>query len=190
MTKDRSRRDAIRKYLRLLGNPYAKEQLIGTEELEELAPTAPAEEVDLRPATAKERAYARKQENQYTLLSVAIRDLEVVPANSKTTVIKPRQHTAGRASLSKEGFTAGCRRIFRQYIPSVERGRLRNHHRDFIVRNQGRSGPTRHLLLQELSKYDLSVLPGMEAHFNRERDELTDKKLKQIERSVMGKEDK
>jgi hypothetical protein len=104
--------------------------------------------------------------------------------------VQPDQQLAHKVSLSKEGFIAGCRRIFRQYIPSVEKGRLRQHHRDFITRNQGRGGSIRHLLLQELSKYDLSGLPGMEARFNRERNDLTDQKLKQIERSVMGKEAK
>jgi hypothetical protein len=90
--------------------------------------------------------------------------------------------------VPKAVFLAECRRIFRQYIPPVENGRLRAHHRAFIVRNESRSPETRHRLLVQLRRYDLSDVPGMQARFNRERSELTEEKLRQVEQAVNGNE--
>jgi hypothetical protein len=187
VSNDSKRRDAITAYIYLLGNPYAKEQLIGLEE-QQPGLTQQSADADLRPATADERAYARRQQNQYALLSVAISDVKAAPSAAPSSADELKDQLGNKATLSKNDFIAGCRRIFRHYIPSVERGRLRRHHRDFITRNQNRSASTRQLLMQELSKYDLSAVPGVEVRFNREREDLTDQKLKQIEKSVSNKE--
>lgn len=179
MSNDPNDRDAITAYIRMLGNPYARSQIIGAEDGEQQA------ELELRPATEAEHNYVRLLGNQYAMLSIAIRDSTDVPAHSPATAGTSKERPVAKATLAKNDFVTGCRRIFRPYIPSVEKGRLRAHHRDFIIRNQNRSPSARYLLIQELSKYDLTVLPGMETRFNREREDLSDHKLKQIERSVL-----
>jgi hypothetical protein len=88
--------------------------------------------------------------------------------------------------LSKTEFRAGCRAIFGYYIPAIENGRLRAHHREFITRNESSSGEKRFRLYSELKRYDLSSIIGINPHFNRERDALTDAKLREIERIVGG----
>jgi hypothetical protein len=69
-------------------------------------------------------------------------------------------------------------------MPALEKGRLRDHHRDFIVRNESRSPETRHRLLALLAKYDLATHPGLTGQFNRERDVFTEQKLRTIERDA------
>jgi len=86
--------------------------------------------------------------------------------------------------LSETAFDSHCRAIFRAYVPAEEKGRLRPHYRDFIVRNRSRSGRRRYLLVQHLRKYDLSGIPGLSTQFNREEDALTEAKLTEIERQV------
>lgn len=88
--------------------------------------------------------------------------------------------------LSKTEFRLGCRVIFRYYIPALENGRLRARHREFITRNESSSGEKRFRLYSELKRYDLSSITGITPHFNRERDALTDAKLRDIERIVGG----
>lgn len=88
--------------------------------------------------------------------------------------------------LSKTEFRLGCRVIFRYYIPALENGRLRAHHREFITRNESSSGQKRFRLYSELKRYDLSPITGITPRFNRERDALTDAKLRDIERIVGG----
>ena len=191
MSKDSSNRDAITAYIRRLGNPYAKLQLVGVGDDEENTQSAVrTSELDLRQPTAAERQYARLQENQYTLLSVAIPDPKEILSVVGSAVGKPKEPSSPKTILSKSDFNAGCRRIFRHYVPSVEKGRLRRHHRDFITRNLNHDPSTRFILLKELSRYDLSAQSGLEVRFNREREDLTDRKLKQIERSVLAKESK
>jgi hypothetical protein len=96
--------------------------------------------------------------------------------------------TPGKAGkLSKAEFRAACRAIFGHYIPAIEKGRLRTHHREFITRNESSSGETRFRLCSELKRYDLSSITGIHSHFNRERDALTDAKLREIER-IVGRE--
>lgn len=173
--------DVIKKYIQLLGNPYAKEQLdTGASEAEDLA---------LREATEDERSYARKQANQYTLLSVSIADSHAT-AIPKSAGATPRRASSARAGLSKADFVTECRRMLRPYIPAAEKGRLRRHHQDFITRNQNRTPAVRLGLVKELAKYDLSVQAGITAQFNRERDLLTERKLRQIERAVLETENK
>jgi hypothetical protein len=183
VSKDSPSREAMTAYIRALGNPYAKLQIMGEEEQQEL-------ELELRAPTQVESEYARLLENQYALLSIALADPVPTVAPTDSTAKKTQLQLNSEGILSKRDFDIGCRRIFRPYIPSVEKKHLRRHHRDFIVRNVNRSPSERYLLLKELSKYDLSALPGMEARFNREREDLTDEKLKLIERSVSSKDSK
>lgn len=166
---------ALTAYLRLLGNPYAKLQILGEEHDGDLVLRGPSE---------AEREYARRQANQYTLLSVAIAQAGV-PLIAPPSAVA-RQAGTEKTTLSKKDFVAECTRVFRPYIPAIEKGRLRRHHRDFITRNQNRSPAVRYALAHEVRKYDLSSLAGISAQFNRERDPLTDQKLKQIERLVIG----
>jgi hypothetical protein len=175
MSKDPN---AVKAYLRLLGNPYAKLQI------DDGRPDDG--EVALREPTAEERAYAVKQGNQYTLLSVAIAERHVPSA---PPAVAPQRSSASKDELSKADFVTEARRVFRPYIPAAEKGRLRRHHQDFITRNQNRSPAIRHALIKELGKYDLTIQPGISAQFNRERDLLTEHKLRQIERSVLPKEE-
>jgi len=98
-----------------------------------------------------------------------------------------RQPEPGKVGkLSKTEFRAACRAIFRYYIPAIENGRLRAHYRDFITRNESSSGEKRFRLYSELKRYDLSSISGINPQFNRERDALTDAKLREIERTVGG----
>lgn len=87
-------------------------------------------------------------------------------------------------TLSKKEFRERCRRIFEQYIPAMEQGKLRDHQRDFINRNELSSPAIRYALFAELKKYDLSSVSGLKGQFNREYDAFTDEKLKQIESAV------
>jgi hypothetical protein len=86
--------------------------------------------------------------------------------------------------LSKAGFRTTCRAVFGYYIPAIESGRLRAHHREFITRNESRSAQERFRLYSELKRYDLSSITGINPQFNRERDALTHTKLQEIERIV------
>jgi len=90
---------------------------------------------------------------------------------------------------TKLEFEDESRRILRQYIPAVEKGRLRDAHRAFIARNASRPGKVRHELLIQLRRYDLSNIGGMQARFNREDKALTEDKLLEIERKVLGDQD-
>jgi hypothetical protein len=87
-------------------------------------------------------------------------------------------------STSKAEFRRRCSLIFRQYVPELERSRLRTYMNEFIVRNESKSSRIRYLLLRALEKFNLSDLSGVTAYFNREDQSLSDQKLKDIERSV------
>jgi hypothetical protein len=104
--------------------------------------------------------------------------------NSPEAQEYPELGKAGK--LSKTEFESACRAIFRYYIPAIENGRLRAHHREFITRNESSSAQRRFRLHSELKRYDLASIPGMTPRFNRERDALTDAKLREIERMVGG----
>ena len=137
------------------------------------------EDDEFLPPTPEQTDYLRKQEHPYAKLSVTLKD-----SGGESTVFTTDSRSSAKVTLSKEEFEAECRRIFRHYIPAVERGRLKPHHKDFIARNQNRSGAGRYKLVEALRKYDLSDVPGFEARFNREREDLTEAKLREIERSV------
>lgn len=86
--------------------------------------------------------------------------------------------------VSKMEFRRRSTRIFQQYIPELEGGRLRAYMREFIDRHESRSSQARFSLLQMLAKYDLSDIVGATSLFNREDISLTEEKLREIERSV------
>jgi hypothetical protein len=179
----------VREYVRLLENPYASLQVRGVEDEDPAtaktgesldavsAQVATPTQVDLFPAPPRHSALTDVPSgNPYASLA-NIDDEE-------QSVAKAHNAAADPPELSKASFEGGCRRIFSQYIPRLERGRLRPEHRDFITRNRSRSARIRFRLLEELSRYDLSDLPGMQPQFNREDDRLTAKKLTEIEQAV------
>lgn len=168
MAKDSRNSPAIRAYVRRSENPYAS---IGVMD----DPDVHSESV----FSEQERAYGRELQNQYVWLS-----LRNNGDPSPITAATVKRKKATEESLSKVEFRARCRQIFKYYIPALEQGRLRSHHRDFITRNESRSGTARHRLLQQLEKYNLSNVPGLNAHFNRERDSLTEAKLRMVEQSI------
>jgi hypothetical protein len=149
-------------------NPYASDQLFDPNE----------DSVDIV-LTVEER---RALENPYAPPPMA-----VAPRDSKAPREIPRSIDDIVLTATKTEFVSECGRIFRQYLPAVEKkGQLRDHHRAFISRNSWKSPRTRRQLLRELSKYDLSDVRGVEAQFNRENDVITDEKLRKIERKVIG----
>jgi hypothetical protein len=158
--------ELVKAYLRRLGNPYASLQIV--DDVEEVEATKVLRD--------EQHPYVR---HPYALISEAEEAQETASDPIAKLPVSPT-----RGTLSKAEFRARCRRIFQQYIPALEKGRLRTHHRDFITRNESRLPTTRHLLVGKLEKYDLSRVQGLTAHFNREREQLTDEKLKQIERLV------
>ncbi len=85
-------------------------------------------------------------------------------------------------SVSKADFESGCRGIFAQYLPALER-LLRPEQRAFIERNKVRTPSIRYRLLMELKKYDLTHVVGLRPQFNR-NESLATEKLLQIEQSV------
>ena len=155
-----------------LGNPYAAQQIFGDgreglrDELTARAPTLG----DLQ--------------NPY-----ASTHFEKGDSKEASTVAVARQPELGKVGkLSKTEFRSACRAIFRCYIPAIENGRLRAHYREFITRNESSSADRRFRLHSELRRYDLSSIPGITPHFNRERDALTDAKLREVERIVGGEQ--
>ena len=87
-------------------------------------------------------------------------------------------------TVSKTEFRKLASRIFRQYVPELERGCLRVYMVDFIQRNERQPARIRCLLLKALERFDLSDLSGAIPYFNREDQSLSDEKLREIERSV------
>jgi hypothetical protein len=88
--------------------------------------------------------------------------------------------------LTKSDFEKRCRQIFVKYIPAIEKGKLRQHHREFIERNRVRTAVDRALLARELAKYDLASEGNIQTFFNREEDVFTQEKLLAIEQTVVG----
>lgn len=160
--------DKIREYLRCLGNPYASLQVI--DEVFEYESKSVVSQA--------RRAHIRALQNPYANLAT-MEDLSA----SDTDMAAPKSMTKS-ATVSKAAFREGCRSIFLQYIPALERGGrvLRRYHQDFILRNESRSPAVRYRLLSELQKYNLSDLQGLSTQFNREKETLTEEKLKLIER--------
>jgi len=87
--------------------------------------------------------------------------------------------------IPKGAFRQICYSIFRSYMPNLERGKLRSHHRDFVARNESQPAAIRRKIVDALQKYSLASIPGLLPHFNREDDVFTESKLKKIEESVL-----
>lgn len=181
----------IRAALKRLGNPYALTQVDG------LVDEAPAQvaQVSLQPLSKPRtvRESARLASSQQDLFAQPSPPHDGTPSGnpyaSLANIVDEPSSTAARStpervdSVSQADFDSGCRRIFSQYIPALERGRLRPEHRDFIDRNRTRAGGIRAKLLKALQKYDLSRLT-LQPQFNRESESVTAQKLKEIEQSV------
>jgi hypothetical protein len=185
----------VRAYLKQLGNPYAFTQVDGFEE-ELPAGSAgrsveasgfanstraadgprPPEQVELFNHVSQGVGVPTRSGNPYAMLAQLDED-KIFPE-------LPCDEGPDSTTASQVEFEGGCRRIFAQYIPALERGRLRPEHRDFIARNRVKSGRIRRALLQALQRYDLTALGGLQPQFNRERDALTVRKLMEVERSV------
>ncbi len=165
MAENSGKPDYMRAYLKRLGNPYASLQVVDDAGQKDASIISNDPQ---RPYVRHPYAYASMEADSDT-------------AESDVTSCAISKHPA-KVVLTKAEFRARCRRIFEQYIPAIEKGRLRRYHRDFITRNESRTPTTRYLLVSELQKYDLSTIPGLKAHFNRETESLTEAKLKQIER--------
>jgi hypothetical protein len=180
----------------MLENPYASLQVREVPG-EDLATSAQVS--DNRPTAPRQFVRSPTQVDLFTLQrrqSAAVVDpphgnpyarLANIDDNGPSIV---ETHGPGQdpGEISQTAFETGCRRIFGQYIPLLERGHLRHEHRDFIARNRSRSAKVRFKLLEALRRYDLSDLPAMQPQFNREDGRLTAKKLVEIERSVIKDE--
>jgi hypothetical protein len=132
---------------------------------------------ELMEPTPEQRAYLRKQGNQYAKFSV------LLPGDTASSATAAQSHAA-KSTASKEEFDACCRKIFASYMPTAEKGRLRPHYKDFIKRNQARSPAARYKIMQRLRRYEFSDHSVMGTQFNRERAEPTEAKLREIERAV------
>lgn len=167
--KQRSFSEQERKVIRARGNPYWKIQARDEGEAN-------------NPTEAQRRAYLRKLENPHAFYAVMGEGAESSSVQSNGT--EEERTKAQLPGVSKTEFQRRCRSVFAQYIPEIEKGRIRTHHRQFIVRNEGASPLRRARLLAGLEKYDLSKVQGLSPQFNRERDVLTESKLRALERAT------
>jgi hypothetical protein len=131
---------------------------------------------ELVPPTPEQAEYLRKQGHPYAKLSVTL------PENAAASQLT-EQVPAAKITTSMEEFETESRRILMLYVPAIE-SNLRPHHRAFIARNRVRSPSARYRVLSQLRKYDLSNVSGIEARFNREDDDVTEGKLKEIEKAA------
>jgi len=184
MTRHSPYPQAVRDYLRRLGNPYAfLEYEAGAEETRGEAAAAPT--TYLKPYVR--HPYANIQadaEAPGSSPNVAVGSPLTSATGQPAARAAIRAPRATKADVSQAAFRRQSRAVFRRYIPKAEAGKLRPHHRDFIERNVGRPPQQRQRLLDELRRYDLASIPGLTAHFNREREIFTESKLAQIERLV------
>jgi len=137
---------------------------------------------DLLSTNPEEDKYICRQQNPYAKLSIAIPDSN--PQKSGVTVAQP---ALGKKTVSKECFKAESGRILGFYVPAIER-KLRANYKAFIARNLERSPAARSKVLSGLQKYDLSDVGGLQSRFNREQEDVTEDKLRKIERDA-DKED-
>lgn len=166
-----ARPDVIREALRKGGNPYASLQIEDGEfETPVVVTRAAADEQHAR----SENPYSR----HYYLADEAL-EAEAHDRAAQSPAV---------GKLSKSSFQQQVRAIFRPYIPAAEGGHLRDHHREFIARNESRSATTRYRLVAQLKPYDLGDLPQMKPLFNREDAIFTKEKLAEIER-IVGADD-
>ena len=167
MNNRRPLSNAVRARLRQLGNPYASLQLSDEDE-----------SADIHPSKSPQELTLELTQNPWATLYYRADESVHVPATASPNQVK----ATVSFKLSKSEFRQACRAIFRCYIPEIEKGRIRDHHRDFIARNESRSATRRFEVLEALRRYDLSSVPGFQAHFNREREVFTEAKLREIEK--------
>ncbi|MGH9419643.1 MAG: hypothetical protein ACRD3J_06700 [Thermoanaerobaculia bacterium] len=106
----------------------------------------------------------------------------IVPSADADSHIDTVRPETFKEFLSKADFRSECIRIFLPYVPSHLPRRVSQHQRDFIARNERRSGKARYCLVKELRRYDLSTTHGIAPQFNREHSqELSEQKLREIE---------
>ncbi len=166
-----SRPPKIRNYLRTLGNPYASLQVEGVGD------------IDVADAAEARREAYHRSENPYAL-HFYTPNVEADPGELSKPQTLDSTPVVTTVGLSQAEFEARARAIFRSYIPAVERGRLRPHHREFILRNKVRPAPIRSRLIGQLQRYDISGVAGLQPMFNREDSIFTSEKLHEIERLV------
>ena len=133
-------------------------------------------------ASVRERL--RASENPYAFHHYFEAELDVATATAPA-LLAATVSAAVRKRLSKVDFEAGCRSIFRRYMPDMERAKLRPHHQNFIRRNVTCSPERRYALLEQLKRYDLGGELGLRTYFNREEEAFTEAKLRKIEESVI-----
>jgi hypothetical protein len=145
--------DAVRARLRQLGNPYASLQLSDEDEDESAV---------IHASKSSKELTLELTQNPWATLYYEADDPVHAPATASPTQIK----ASVSSKLSKSEFRHACRAIFRCYIPEIEKARIRDHHRDFIVRNESRSVTRRFQVVEALRRYDLSSVPGSQLHSN------------------------
>src|SRR5688572_14188657 len=112
-------------------------------------------------SSPKVKEYLRLLGNQYACLSI-FADEDELQTSASTEAAQSNLATYEQekpippALLSKSDFRSLCRRVFGQYIPEFEKGKLRQHHRDFITRNESRPAAARAFIAAQLLKYDIS----------------------------------
>jgi len=163
---------------RLLENPYAHVEYL--EEAQDTLPRwAAADSRKLIHPYAHPSLVEDLMEAEVGLASSNPPALTVVASNEAASKKKSARNTA-----TKKQFRSESVRIFRQYIPPLESGKLRDHHKAFIARNESKSDRTRFELLNGLKRYDLADVAGMRSHFNREPIDLTEEKLRGLETQI------
>jgi hypothetical protein len=128
-------------------------------------------------------SYAKKYrdlENPYAKLSMVDDPPDSVAMGAQPVSIRTKEVVR---KAPKALFKSECKRLFSQYMPAVEQGKLRQHYKDFITRNEDQTAEKRGALLAALARYDLAS-SGYRSQFNRERASLTESKLRTIERQV------
>lgn len=174
MTTAKSRCEEMKERLKLMGDPYAS--LLINDQVDEKRPRKLSEKQAHNAFRESQNPYAR---------DYYFGDPEESPI---PPIEEPQRQSAllvaSSQRFSKRKFQTGCQRIFRQYIPFEDGRILRPHHRDFIERNESRSAEERFLIVEQLSRYDLSRHGSYNVRFNRGRDALTEKKLQKIERMI------
>lgn len=137
-------------------------------------PAKPDVDDELRPPTPQETEYLRRQQDPYAKLSVTLREPTEHQVGSNTA-------TTNNQTCSRKDFEFEARRILGFYVPGVKKSVLPLHYREFIARNANRDGTQRLKVLQQLRRYDLRDVVGINTYFNREKEELTEAKLREIE---------
>jgi len=165
--------DHIRAARKLLENPYAH-----VEHREE--------EAELSAAAA--RSPLHRTEDPYATLAGwdGEDDAPVAPlSEAEVAAVQRPAATTIREFLSKSDFRSECTRIFLPYVPPHLPRRVPQHQKDFIARNEQRSGKVRYHVAEALRRYDLSTTPGIAPQFNREhQDHWGEQKLRQIEAKI------